>query len=144
MKKPDIVQPLPALPLETIRRRIIFRVAMGFVIVLLMIWLSSLLDIKHLLFGVPSRHYVWPENVLETILIIILAIIVFSNISHVLHRLRYLRGFLPVCASCKKIRLDDKWIPIEKYIQDRTEAQFSHGMCPECMVKFYPDLYKKK
>jgi PAS domain S-box-containing protein len=53
---------------------------------------------------------------------------------------RTLRGILPICSSCKKIR-DDKgcWNQIEVYIRDRTEADFSHGVCPECMKKLYPE-----
>ena len=50
-------------------------------------------------------------------------------------------GLLPICAGCKKIR-DDKgyWNQVEGYIQNHSEARFSHGMCPDCMKKWYPDL----
>ena len=52
-----------------------------------------------------------------------------------------LRGIIPICASCKKVR-DDKgyWNQIESYIRDHSEADFSHGICPECAKKLYPDL----
>ena len=52
-----------------------------------------------------------------------------------------LRGLLPICSYCKKIR-DDKgyWNQIESYIRDHSDAEFSHGMCPECLKKLYPDL----
>jgi hypothetical protein len=52
-----------------------------------------------------------------------------------------LSGLLPICASCKKIR-DDKgyWKKIEEYIQNHSEAKFSHGICPECMNKLYSSL----
>jgi two-component system, response regulator PdtaR len=51
-----------------------------------------------------------------------------------------LSGLLPICASCKKIR-DDKgyWQSVEAYLIERTDAQFSHGCCPECTKKLYPD-----
>ena len=58
-----------------------------------------------------------------------------------------LSGLLPICASCKKIR-DDKgyWNQIESYIHKHSEAEFSHGICPECMDKIYGehDWYKKR
>jgi hypothetical protein len=56
-----------------------------------------------------------------------------------------LSGFLPICASCKKIR-DDKgyWNQIEAYISEHSEAEFSHGICPECTKKLYPDIYDDK
>lgn len=58
-----------------------------------------------------------------------------------LAKVKQLSGFLPICASCKKIR-DDKgyWNQIESYIRDHSEAEFSHGICPDCMRKLYPDM----
>jgi PAS domain-containing protein len=55
--------------------------------------------------------------------------------------IKTLRGLIPICSSCKKIR-DDKgsWGGLERYIMDHSEAQFSHGICPDCMRKLYPDL----
>jgi hypothetical protein len=52
-----------------------------------------------------------------------------------------LRGIIPICAYCKKVR-DDKgyWNQIESYIKDHSEADFSHSICPECAKKLYPDL----
>ncbi len=52
-----------------------------------------------------------------------------------------LSGLLPICASCKKIR-DDKgsWQHLESYIADHSEADFSHGICPECFKKLYPEM----
>jgi len=60
-----------------------------------------------------------------------------------LSKVRTLSGMLPICSSCKKIR-DDKgyWNQIEAYIRDHSEAEFSHGFCPECAKKLYPEFYK--
>jgi hypothetical protein len=57
--------------------------------------------------------------------------------------LKILSGLLPICASCKKIR-DDKgyWNQIELYISDRSEAEFTHGICPLCDEKLYGRLDK--
>jgi len=50
---------------------------------------------------------------------------------------RALRGLLPICAGCKKIRDDHgSWQQLEVYIRDHSEADFSHGLCPECVVKY--------
>ena len=59
--------------------------------------------------------------------------------------IKTLRGFIPICANCKKIR-DDKgfWNEIELYIQQNTEAQFSHGICPECVRVLYPYIEEEK
>jgi PAS domain S-box-containing protein len=60
-------------------------------------------------------------------------------------KIKMLGGLLPICASCKKIRNDQGyWEQIENYIRDHSEADFSHGICPECAQKLYPEFYKKK
>jgi hypothetical protein len=52
-----------------------------------------------------------------------------------------LQGLLPLCASCKKIRDDQGyWNRLEKYIQEHSEAEFTHGICPDCVKKLYPEL----
>lgn len=52
-----------------------------------------------------------------------------------------LSGFIPICASCKKIRDDQGcWGQIEKYLTEHSDAQFSHGICPDCVRRLYPDL----
>jgi hypothetical protein len=59
-----------------------------------------------------------------------------------LQEVRVLRGFLPICASCKKIRdLGGTWTLMEKYISEHSEALFSHGLCPECTKKLFPQFF---
>lgn len=62
-----------------------------------------------------------------------------------LTKVKTLSGMLPICASCKKIR-DDKgyWEQIEIYIRDHSEAEFTHGICPDCVKTLYPDQCRKK
>ena len=64
-----------------------------------------------------------------------------KELKEALETIKKLEGILPICAKCKKIR-DDKgnWIQMEKYIRDRSEARFSHSICPECAKKLYPDF----
>jgi sigma-B regulation protein RsbU (phosphoserine phosphatase) len=58
-----------------------------------------------------------------------------------LEEVKVLRGFISICSSCKKIRNDQgKWEQLEAYIQQHSEALFSHGICTECMKKLYPDF----
>jgi CRP-like cAMP-binding protein len=53
-------------------------------------------------------------------------------------------GLLPICAHCKKIREDDdSWVSIEKYISDHSEAEFSHGLCPDCVKELYPQYAER-
>ncbi len=61
-----------------------------------------------------------------------------------LAEVKTLSGLLPICASCKKIR-DDRgyWNQIEVYIRDHSQAEFSHGLCPDCARKLYPEYFKE-
>lgn len=64
-----------------------------------------------------------------------------QELRQALDEIRILRGILPICSSCKKIRNEDGyWEQIEIYIRDRSEVDFSHGICEECARKLYPDF----
>jgi PAS domain S-box-containing protein len=58
-----------------------------------------------------------------------------------LQQVRTLEGLLPICMHCKNIRdADGAWTPVEAYLRARTEAKFSHGLCPQCLAEHYPDV----
>jgi len=68
-----------------------------------------------------------------------------QELSEALAQVKQLKGLLPICMFCKKIRSDENyWQQIEDYIAKHSEADFSHGICPECMEKEYPEYVKKK
>ncbi len=64
-----------------------------------------------------------------------------KDLKKALAEIKTLRGIIPICANCKKIR-DDKgyWNQIERYIAEHSEAEFSHGICPDCKKELYPDF----
>jgi two-component system CheB/CheR fusion protein len=69
------------------------------------------------------------------------------HLDHVeaLSKVKKLAGMLPICANCKKIRNDKGyWEQIEAYISDHSEAEFSHGICPECAGTLYPGIDMKQ
>jgi hypothetical protein len=63
-----------------------------------------------------------------------------TRVDDALSRVKVLRGVLPVCPTCKKVK-DDRgyWEWIERYVRERTEADFSHSICPACMGELYPE-----
>ena len=66
-----------------------------------------------------------------------------AALQEALDRVKTLSGLLPICAVCKKIRNDGGyWQQVEEYIHDHSDAQFSHGICPECARKLYPEYYE--
>ena len=55
--------------------------------------------------------------------------------------IKTLRGIIPICSYCKNIRDDEgAWDKLEKYITERSDAKFSHGVCPNCMAQFARDM----
>jgi len=66
-----------------------------------------------------------------------------NKLSRALATVKLLSGLLPICSHCKKVR-DDKgyWSQVEKYVSDHSEARFSHGICPDCIVTHYPFMHK--
>ncbi len=68
-----------------------------------------------------------------------------KELNNALAEIKPLSGMLPICSCCKKIR-DDKgnWEQAEIFIQDRLDAEFSHGYCPECAHTLYPKYFKNK
>ena len=95
------------------------------------------LDHEHLLVGAVS-------GVVSGILIGLVSSEVRS-LRKALDAVRSLESILPICSFCKKIREPDRdpkqqdsWHPIEKYIGERTSSEFTHGVCPDCMSKYFP------
>jgi PAS domain S-box-containing protein len=64
-----------------------------------------------------------------------------SELQSAMEKIKTLRGLLPICAHCKKVRDDEGyWQQVEVYVRDHSLAEFSHGICPECLNTHYKDL----
>jgi hypothetical protein len=63
------------------------------------------------------------------------------DLQEAVSRVHQLRGLLPICSACKKIRGDHgQWVQIEIFVRERSEAEFSHSICPDCVEHMYPGL----
>jgi DNA-binding NtrC family response regulator len=68
-----------------------------------------------------------------------------SELRQAMARIKTLSGLLPICAACKKIRDDQGfWHQVEEYVRAHTDAEFTHGLCPKCADKLYPEFYPNK
>ncbi len=89
--------------------------------------------------GEPS-----PASIIRTIRYAIERQRLTTELKTALEKVKMLEGMLPICASCKKIRDDSGyWEQIETYIKRHANVKFSHGICPECAEKLYPDYAKR-
>ena len=108
---------------------------------ILLLWFDEIFDIPYLIFGADKTPINWVESLFETICISIIGIIFIRFTFNIFKRIKHLEGILPVCSSCKKIRdKDGNWHSMESYIHERSDAEFSHGLCPECVKQLYQEL----
>ncbi|MDM8543064.1 response regulator [Desulfococcaceae bacterium HSG9] len=74
-----------------------------------------------------------------------------AELEYALKEIKTLRGFLPVCSNCKKIRLIDSdpdepnaWVVLDTFFKRHTDAQLTHTICPKCSQKLYPELFEEE
>ncbi len=67
-----------------------------------------------------------------------------QSLQAAIDEIRTLRGILPICMHCKQIRdANGRWVRIEQYVQEHSHAEFTHGLCPACFQKHYPEYQGK-
>jgi hypothetical protein len=124
-------------------------------------WYNGLLWSIIIAFSLPfSRFFIATEiehlwspfyNILNAIdrfvvlsIVSLLSAKLSSSVNYLRHKVKVLEGLVPVCANCKKIRnQNQEWQPMEQYISEHSEAKFTHGICPDCMILLYRDNIKK-
>lgn len=107
---------------------------LGFSLIVLLTWLDELVALPALLFGGPHPAD-YTEAMMETTITVCVAIPVVVVTQKLLARLHYLEGFMQVCAWCRKVEHDGKWLVMEEYFRNRFNTRTSHGMCPECYAR---------
>jgi len=112
---------------------------LGFGLVITPLWLDELSDLPHLLPGAEPTAVNWHESVFESLVVVVIAGQTFAWMYRALRRIRYLEGFLIICADCNRLRLRDQWVPLHAYVTLHSDATFSHGIRPDCGEKSYGD-----
>jgi hypothetical protein len=106
-----------------------------------------------ILFVEHKRHYLNLALAMAPVLALVISNVrnfqekegLIFDLQEALSKVKTLSGLLPICANCKKIRDDSGyWNRIESYIGEHADVQFTHGICPECARKLYPDLFDEK
>jgi hypothetical protein len=65
----------------------------------------------------------------------------YASMERAVGELHTLRGIIPICAGCRQVRTEiGEWQHLEAYVQEHSESQFSHGLCPECLARLYPEI----
>jgi len=104
----------------------------AFTISLATIWFDEFLDIPYRYFGSPPTPYRLAEYLIETVMIGIVAIIIIVTTLLIQRRARRLEQFMRVCGWCRKVWVNDRWVPFEEYMEIKHQLHSSHGICDDC------------
>ncbi len=115
-------------------QRILWYEHIGFLAIIILSWVIETLELPKRVLGGES-YADWRESAVETVLVVVVWVVVYVLTKRLLARLRYLEGFLRVCAYCRKICHDEEWLPLEQYFAKGLEVQTSHSVCPACYAK---------
>ena len=113
----------------------LFWQSLGFLIMVVLTWSDAIFDLAHVILGLPHRALDINRTAIITVVIVLLWIFSAYKIYLVVSRLSYLERFLHVCAWCRKIEHNAKWLSLEEHFAQKTGGQVSHGICPECAQK---------
>jgi hypothetical protein len=119
------------MPAERRASQILALEIIGFMAIIALSWGNELLGLPSLLFGGGHRVN-WPESLLETALVVIVAIPVIVITRRLIDHMHYLEEFVRVCAWCKKLNVRDQWVPMDEFLELKFDTATSHGICPAC------------
>jgi hypothetical protein len=119
-----------------VRRNVTLVTVLAFELVIAFVWWSEFTDLPHIL-GAPPSPFSWQRPLVTTLWILILLYLFNAVVCVLFKQIRYLEGFLPVCSFCKSIRVGDKWVPLERYLQEHTSVRMTHSLCPPCAKQHY-------
>jgi len=125
---------------QTVTKIVLLYEAISFIVIVITIWFNEIFDFPAVLLNTQPTPVNWQEALFESGLIFLIGCIIIRFTSNILRTMKHLEGTLYVCASCKEIRdLDQNWYSMETYIDQRADVRFSHGICPVCAEKLYPE-----
>lgn len=119
-----------------------FASLVGFGIIMTLFWLNELLDLPHLLLGAPPSPVNYKEAAVETLAVIAAASVFMLTALRLEKHIKYLEGLTVICSKCKKVRIQNQWIPVDQWLDSKTGVVFSHGVCYECLRDLYPEEYQ--
>jgi len=113
----------------------------GFALILATVWVNEVFDLPHYVLGAEATPLNWREATLECVLIACMGVVSRIALATLLQRVKMLEGLVPMCFCCHKVRDErNEWVRLEQYIAEHSGASVSHGLCPECLQREYPDF----
>ena len=113
--------------------------SVGFIVIIGLCWIDEIEGASQVLFGGKPHVHDWRDCAMQTLAVVYIWAIVCGLTKKLLDHLRYLEGFVRICAWCRKVGHKDKWVRMEQYFADGLHLQTTHGVCPECLKKVGED-----
>lgn len=110
---------------------ILRREAIGFSLILLLVWLTEIIGVPHLLFGEPAG-FVWSRALFRSVVILAIWTWVHWSNRRLIRRLSQLEEYLHICSWCRKVGHEGEWLTVEDYFGSHLNTETSHGICPAC------------
>ena len=108
----------------------------GFLLVILIVWLDEYLDLPHRLFHAAATPLRPAEFRFEAAAVLLLGTLVVTSSVRAFRRIAYLESLLVMCAWCRRVSVDGQWMSLERFLDERNAIKTSHGMCPACFAEF--------
>ncbi len=115
--------------------RVLLYQAVGFLALVFITWLMEATDLRSLILGEHPYISDYSESAFEMLFVLVVWLLVASSTRRLMGRVRYLEGFMRVCAWCRRIHCKGQWMRLEKFMQERFDTRATHGICPECLRK---------
>ncbi len=106
--------------------------AVGFLLIVAIIWMDELLDLPHLMFDAARTPVRWGEGFLESVLTIAVGSAVVLTTYRAFRRIEYLESLIVMCAWCRRVRAKDEWLSVESFLERQHQSHTSHGICEGC------------
>jgi hypothetical protein len=106
---------------------------LGFLAIIALCYLNDLLKLPELIFSGQVMSVVQSRATLEMLLILAVWFLVSNSTRRVLERIRYLEKFMRVCAWCRRINYQGRWMPLEEFLQMGFDTPATHGICKDCL-----------
>jgi len=109
--------------------------SLGFLAIMALIWLDELVALPSLIFGHTSLITDFRESTLKLLLVLAVWLLVACSTRRILAHVRYLEGFMRICAWCHHIDFKGEWISMEDFLRKGFDTPTTHGICPGCLAK---------
>jgi hypothetical protein len=118
--------------------------SVGFIVIIALTFLDELLALPSLVFGDTSVITDFRASSVKMLLILAVWFLVAGSTRRILAHVRYLEGFMRICAWCHHIDFKDQWVSMEDFLQRGFETPTTHGICPICLAKQKEAIRKAK